>query len=151
MGFIDLGTDLGDIEEAKAVPPGRYDLRVVQVKNEPSKTSGKPMVSLLHEIIGHPEAAPVSYYLSLPTEGDEPKARTFKLLNIRRYLSQFNTPFETNGFNEEDLYGAEGNVQLGMSEPTEQYPIPRNEMQLDRLKDEQVQQKATGTGSKKKR
>lgn len=104
MSFINV--QLGDeVREQEPVDEGNYILIIDSVGEDPSK-AGKPMLTVMHLIEDKPEAMAVYHYLPLPCEEDEPKARNFKMLNLKRYLTLTGIEYdETEGFASEDLYG----------------------------------------------
>lgn len=127
-----VNVNLGkDVQEAVPAPEGRYLLRVVNVQSKESR-AGSPMVQVMHEIDGHPECAPVFQHLVLPKEDDEEKSINFKLLQIKRYLNMAQIPFGADGFNQEDLMGAEIEANLTFDSGDGERP-PSNQIQLDRL------------------
>lgn len=126
---VNLGAD---VQEAVPAPEGRYLLRVVNVQSKESRNTGAPMIQVMHEIDGHPQYAPVFQYLVLPKEDDEEKSINFKLLQIKRYLNMAGIPFGADGFNQEDLMGAELEANLTFDAGDGERP-PSNQIQMDRL------------------
>ncbi len=137
MPFIEA--DLNQDYEDKAVPEGRYDLRVTAAEEMVSKNSGADMVRCIVEIVGENGSAPIFHYIVFPIgkksaaergvdEDDDNKVRN-KMRGITRFLHAFDISFEKKGFNTEDLIGAtasdvpvtqdeyEGNVSNSMKLP----------------------------------
>lgn len=140
MPFISAA--LGDAQEASSVPEGNYHLRIVKVEN--TKTAGKngkavrDMTKVLIRIEDpeYPNASPINHYMTYPVSGDEADTRNMMLLNIRRFLAVFDVPWDANGFNTDDLQGAEGDCLIGQRtvEPEDgRPPYTVNELQLPRL------------------
>lgn len=128
--FIDV--NLGGVSEPQPVAENRYLLRVVNVQSKTSNNSGAPMIQVMHEVDGQPDAAPIFHYLVLPKEDDEPDKAQFKLLNIKRYLHMAGIPFGDNGFNQEDLMGAEFEADVTFESGDGERP-PSNQIKLSRL------------------
>lgn len=137
MSFIELGANLAEVQEQKPVESGNYDIVVAYVDEGTSK-KGSPMITVGHEIVDHPDAAMVYTYLTLPTEDDEPKARNFKLLQIKRYAALMGLDIDE-GFNTEDLYGLSANCYIKKEEieqEDEGAPVAfRNNMVVPKLQD----------------
>lgn len=134
MGFIPV--DVTGTSEPKAVPNGRYDLSISSAEEALSKEKKKPMVVVYINIEGHPEAPNIRHNVSLPTPEDEPKAKEFKMLLLKRFLTLFKIPYDANGFNVDDFVGARADhVELKLTDVDEkgnQY----NEMMLPRMASE---------------
>ena len=140
MPFINA--TLGDAQEAAAVPEGNYHLRIM--KKEDTKTAGKngkavrdmTKVFIRIEDPNYPNASMITHYLVYPLAGDDPETKNLMNLNVRRFLAVFEVPWEANGFNTDDLMGAEGDCLLTqeMVEPSDggaEYPV--NRLALPRL------------------
>ena len=142
MPFINAA--LGDAKEASAVPDGTYHLRIV--KKEDTKTKGREgkavrdmtKITIRIEDQDYPNASLVNYYMVYPVAGDDANTRNMMLLNIKRFLSVFEIPFEDGGFNTDDLTGAEGECLLGQRvvEPEDGPSYVTNELILPRLQEE---------------
>lgn len=135
MSFIKA--NLGEVQEPETAPEGRYVLRVQNVQHKEARSSGAPMIVVVHEIDGHPEYAPVYHNIVLPKDDDEADKVNFKLLNLKRYLHLADIPFDEGGFEDSDLMGAEFEASLSVRvDESGQYP-PQNEIQLPRLPKEE--------------
>lgn len=133
MGFINM--DLGGAVEPKPVPGGtKYDLVITEQEPHHNDKSGKDSIKVTIGIVGHEDAPNIRQFLSLPHQTDTDTTRNFKLLMIKRFLSAFNIPYEDNGFNPEDLPGAKGFIELGLS-TTDDGKYTQNELVLPKLKD----------------
>jgi hypothetical protein len=98
------------------------------------------MVTVMHEIEGHPDAMPIYHYLPLPSMEDEPKSRNFKKLSLRRYLTMAGADFDlAEGFNSEDLYGLSFDAYLTKEEIDQEDktapPVFRNTIRVPKLED----------------
>jgi hypothetical protein len=134
MPLIDL-PDLDQDFEPEPVPEGQYDLRVVKFQGGESK-AGKPMYTamLVVEDEEFPNAAPINFFLSIPTKNDEERSRTFKMQQIKRFLATFNIPYEANGFAEEDVEGATASqISISQRAPNDDGRV-YNEVHLPRAK-----------------
>ena len=111
MSFIDLGTDLDNVKEPETVPEGMYDLIVegVTEKEENGELKG---ISIRHGIEGHPDAATVFHYLSMPMDGDDEDKVNFKLRFIKNYFAAFGIPCKKGKFDVADFAGCAGKVKL---------------------------------------
>lgn len=136
MAFIPI--NVTGTQEPKAVSNGRYDLSISSAEETLSKEKKKPMIVAYLNIEGHVDAPNVRHNISLPTEGDEPKSKEFKMLLLKRFLTLFKIPYDANGFNVEDFVGARAdNAELKLTEVDEkgnQY----NEVMLPRMASEPV-------------
>jgi hypothetical protein len=134
MPLIDL-PDLDQNFESEPVPEGQYDVRVAKFEATESK-AGKPMykVMLIVEDQEFPNAAPVNFFLSIPTKNDEERAKTFKMQQMKRFLTAFSIPYEANGFSDEDVEGATARqLSISQAPPTEDGRV-YNEVHLPRAK-----------------
>ena len=105
MPFIEQA--VADATEGYFVDEDEYDLRIVSVEEKDSK-KGKPMLECVIEIVDHPDAEPIFHYVNLVHPDDSEKARKFKLRMTRRFLEVFGVPYQDDGFDSDDLQGAEG-------------------------------------------
>ena len=115
MSFIDLGKDLDDVKEPETVPEGQYDLTIeaADAKEENGSLKG---VSIRLGIEGHPDAATVFHYLSMPMEGDDEDKVNFKLRFVKKFFAAFNIETENGGFELADLPGQSGKCKLILDE-----------------------------------
>lgn len=134
MSFV--GMNVTGAEEPKARDAGRYRMVVLGVPEMRDSKAGKPMIVVRTGFRDHPEALSVTTFLSLPHGDDKPEARSFKELQIKRFLTQFNIPYDASGFNLEDFANAEADVDVILGEPNEQ-GSQFNELRLARLPNEQ--------------
>ena len=86
-----IPVDLDGIKEMKPVPLGKYSLLIVSVDEVDSK-KGKPQFDISISIDGHDDAPNIRHFMSLPAEGDEPKAFKFKALMLKRFCALFKVP-----------------------------------------------------------
>ncbi len=131
MAFVNL-KGLDSVSEPKPVPEGTYTLRVVNVQTYTKEDTGRTVTKIVHEIDGHPDAAPVTLFLVHPKEDDDPGQNQRRLLDFKRYLTLAGVPFDESGFTEEDLYGATFEAYLRLGEP-DQNGTQYNEIRLPRL------------------
>lgn len=129
MAFIKM--NMLDVQEPKPVPGGqRYSLTILSA--EETEANEKPICRISLGIDDHPEAPAVNFTLWYPQDGDEAWKTNKSLLTIKRFLTQFKIPHTDEGFDVDDLPGAQATGQLILSEPNEkgdQY----NNLVLDRL------------------
>lgn len=119
---------LDSIQEGKTVANGRYDVVVTSAKEGVAKTSGKPqiLVTLAFTDPEYLNSDPIFHYISLPAEDDEPRAKTFKYLLLKRFLRVMKytpRPGSTELNTEilcEDLQGRTANVEVFTSNPDDQ-------------------------------
>lgn len=120
MGFIDLGNELAEVQEAPLAPEGEYDLAVHSVEHDTD--NGKNNIIVGIKFLGE-NFQPFRHYISLPLPSDAQKdqekgnpagtTQKTKLLMLKRFLVAFNIPFEANGFDPMDIQGATARVKVG--------------------------------------
>lgn len=124
-----IGINLGNTQEPKPVPSGRYRLTIAEAKFRTEKNDIQVSIG----IDDHLDAPNISHFISLPKKDDDVQKVHFKQLMLKRFLAQFNIPYdEATGFNTEDLAGAQAEAQLTLTEPDEKNAI-YNRLQLDKL------------------
>lgn len=138
--------NLNEVQESRPVPNGRYDLVVASAEETTSK-AGAPQIKVSLGIEGHDTAPNVSHYISLPGSGDEPNKAQFKALLLKRFLTAFNIPFDSDGFNVDDFPGATARCELTMSEPDDNGNV-YNRLQLPRIASEGNEGVARSTAAK---
>lgn len=111
-----IPVDVSGVTEPKAVPGGRYDLSVSSAEEGLSKEKRKPMITVYLNIDGHTDAPNVRHSISLPAPEDEAKTKAFKMLLLKRFLTLFGIPYDSNGFNLEDFIGATATAELKLGE-----------------------------------
>lgn len=131
MSFITVGLGEG-VKEPEALPEAKYALQIADVQTGAAK-SGAPMFTLIINFLEFPDAPSIWHYVVLPKEDDDEKAVSFKLLNLKRFLTVVGIPFSDEGFNDEDLMGAMFDCDVGVGEPTPEYPDLKNELRLPKL------------------
>lgn len=119
MSFIPINLD--DVEESKPVPAGKYDLVIISCEETLTRERQKPQFKMAIQIEGHDDAPPVYHYQGIPSDQDEPQAMQFKMLLLKRFLKLFSIPYNTNGFDTNELatgmLGARANAELQLGEP----------------------------------
>jgi len=105
--FIEFKDDLTEDYADKAVPEGEYRLRISDANDGRNKkdTADQTEVRLIVEDPDYPNAGMVFHYLTCPSDEDDSRQRRAKMRNITTFLKLFNVPFESKGFNSEDLVG----------------------------------------------
>jgi len=86
-----IPVDLDAIKEMRPVPIGKYPLTIVSCEEVDSK-KGKPQFDVSISIDGHDDSPNIRHFISLPAEGDEAKAFSFKLLLLQRFCTMFGKP-----------------------------------------------------------
>lgn len=115
-----IAVNLNDVTEPKPVPVSTYDLTIASVEEGKSKEKQRPQLIVSIGIDQHPEAPNVTHFVSLPSGDDEPRSAQFKALMLKRFLTLFNIPMDSDGgFDTEDFPGAKARAELGLSEPNE--------------------------------
>lgn len=123
MPFIDMGDQFGDTKEAELAPEGKeYDLLCKEI--EELEKDGKKTIRVMI-LVEDPEEdyAPFSHFLSLPNpekdqQNDEAKGHSpgttgrTKMLMIKRFLHAFRVPFDSRGFDPQDIIGARARLPL---------------------------------------
>lgn len=111
--FIPLD-DMGKVSEPRTMSEGTYDLVIKKATHTTSK-KGKPIIQVLIEFDGEPNAATLFHTISLPTPDDDDKARDFKKLLIARFAQVFDIDC-SRGLNTEDFPGATGSCRVAEKE-----------------------------------
>lgn len=112
--------NLTDAKEMSPVKPGRYDLTITQVEETKTREKQKPQLRVSIAIGGHDDAPNINEYISLPAQGDEPKAFNFKKLLLNRFCTLFGLEFDEGGFDTDLWPGATAsNVEVTMDEPND--------------------------------
>ena len=135
MSFIDM--KLGDVVEPKAVASGRYHVTIASaVVNEAKAADKGKTIEVSLGIDEHPTAPNVRHFISLPRAGEKESTTAFKKLLIKRFLTQFNIPHDTDGgFDTADFPGASADVQLSETSPDDSSNgVIYNRLELDKLK-----------------
>lgn len=91
---IDLGVNLDEIPEQRAVPEGEYQLLLVdaEVKQQkPEKGTGR-FIQATIEIVDAPDSKLVNHIMMLPQEGDNERKRNNRLRNIGDFFRTFGIP-----------------------------------------------------------
>ena len=128
--FINM--NLSTVSEPKPVAPGRYTVTISDAEFRGAKNDIRVSIG----IEGHLDAPNVSHYISLPKKDDEQGKVAFKQLMLKRFLTQFNIPFnDVEGFEVTDFAGAQATVQLNLSEPDDNGAV-YNRIQLEKLPNE---------------
>lgn len=123
MSFIEM-PGLGDIKEQRIADENTYDL-IITAKESYAKTPENERVApgtegfaavmedalnyVIHVTIafdGEPDLQPFSHWVTLPVPLDEPDKVKGKIRRLKRFLLLTKTPFDQNGFDEDDLFGA---------------------------------------------
>ncbi len=131
-----IGMNLGDIQEAKPVPAGRYDLVISTAEFNAAKGDKGANIKVSLGVEGHDTSPNVTHFISIPKPDDDPQKAHFKQLMLKRFLTQFEVPYDTTtGFNVEDMPGCRASAMLTLSEPDENNNI-YNRLQLEKLKTE---------------
>ena len=123
MTFIPANFD--DAVEPKPASAGRYNLQITGcdvAKTGPnSKVPGSPQFKVSIAFTDEPNTPNITHFVSLPNEQDKPETANFKVLLLKRFLTLFNVPYDTNGIDVEkmamDMVGAQANAEVSLSEP----------------------------------
>lgn len=137
-----LDYDLDNVAEQQAVPAGVYDLVITGAENRESgpnsKHPGAPMIRVSIAFKDLNLNAPnISHFISLPF-GDDDENASFKLLQLKRFITLFGIPYE-NGMDSDDLLmqmsGQEARAQVNLSEPDDNGNV-YNRLSVPRLPNE---------------
>lgn len=88
MGLLD-DLDLENVPELVAVPEGEYEVRIMEAGEHISKSSGMPMIKVVLEIVGQPNAETIYHYITLPQPDDDERKRNNKRRRIKEFLLAF--------------------------------------------------------------
>lgn len=146
MTFIPVNFD--DAVEAKPAPTGEYSLQITECKltetGQNSKRPGSPQFRVSLGFTDEPNTPNVTHFISLPHEEDEPSAAQYKALLLKRFLTAFSIPFDSNGIDTEkmamDMVGASARIGVELTEPDDNGNI------YNRLKVPRLRSESSGTG-----
>lgn len=132
MAFINVA--IKDAKESEVVPEGEYDLRIVKSEDKDSK-AGNAMTVVMIQIISdeYPNASPLNHFITYPSENGSEAGNAMKLRDIARFLQTFKIPYTDEGFDTDDLQGAEGTCFLDQEEGQDKNG-KANGMMFNRLK-----------------
>ncbi len=141
MTFIPANFD--DAVEPKPAPSGRYNLQITAcevAKTGPnSKVPGSPQFKASIAFVDEPNTPNITQFISLPNEQDRPESANFKVLLLKRFLTLFKVPYDTNGIDTEkmsmDMVGATANAEVKLDEPDENGNV-YNRLVVPRIKEE---------------
>lgn len=139
-----MNTSFGNVQEKQPVPAATYDVMIDNAEQHVSRESQKPSIKVTVSIEGEPDAPKISHYIPLPNQDDDEQKTSNKMIGIKRFLVAFGIPFEDNGFNIEDFFGARATVPLTLTDPDEPGANGNvyNRLNLPRLPDENPVRKA---------
>lgn len=86
-----IPVNLDEIKEMRPVPLAKYPLTIVSAE-EVTSTKGKQQLDVSVSIDDHDDAPNIRHFISLPAEGDDPKAFRFKVLLLKRFCALFKMP-----------------------------------------------------------
>lgn len=141
-GFVDLGMNVDDVQEAKPVQAAAYDLTIVSAKAQfNTDENGQKALTKIQcqiEFDGLPNAATMFHTISLPLPDDEPKKKNFKAVLIKKFYKLFNVPISGSGINTSDLVGAKARqayVELSQYDKGDGSPVvDSNRINLNSVK-----------------
>lgn len=105
MSFI-LDIDTENVEGFHTVPGGEYELRILKLTQKNSQ-KGDPMIEVQLDIPEDPKSKDVYHYIMLPTNRDDEKRKTQKLVNLKEFKAAFGIP-QSGPVSAEELEGARG-------------------------------------------
>jgi len=130
---------LGNVKEAGLIET--EDIYPLIVKSAERKThaNGKNYIQVIVEVQGQEESVQgIFNNLWLPMDGDEDKAREFKMLMIRRFCAAFEIPTDE-GVNVQDFVGAQADlpvVKVSYKDKTTKVERFKNEIIIPNLPQE---------------
>lgn len=141
MTFIPINLD--DAVEPQPAPAGRYELQITACQEaktgERSKNPGSPQLRVTLGFSDEPNVPNLTHFISLPNEHDEPNSAQFKALMLKRFLHLFDTPYNSEGIDTEQicyaLIGQSTAAEVTLSEPDENGNI-YNRLLIPRLRGE---------------
>ncbi len=107
MPFIEIKEDLNEDYEDKPVPEGEYDLRIIKATDRRNKADTGDITEIIMSVEGDEGvgAANIFHYLTYPSDDDDSARSRMRMRFLTLFLKMFGVPFESNGFNTEDLVG----------------------------------------------
>lgn len=151
MTFIPVNFD--DAVEPQPVAAGRYNVQIVYAEvaqsGPNSKVPGTPQFKVSIGFIDDTNAPNIIQFISLPNEVDEPKSANFKVLLLKRFLTLFKVPYDTNGIETEkmamDMVGATANAEVQLAEPDDKGNV-YNRLVVPRMQNEEANPKPSRRG-----
>ena len=114
---------LADGGEEVLPPESMYDLRIASKKVGRNKADTRDQIHLYIVIEGHEEEdyMGINHWLPFPNEEDmqDTNRKKMMLRSINRFLTVFNVNYGADGFDEEDLEGAQGNCMVYLEKRTD--------------------------------
>lgn len=128
-----IALNVTDAVESEIVPEGEYDLRIVRAVDGPSKdgTRTNIKVTIAIESADHPNAQPITHYLSTPKDDDADNTVNFMKLNIARFCQAFGIDYDDDGFDTDDFEGKTATLPVRIEETQNKNKI--NTLVLPRL------------------
>lgn len=133
--------------EPKPVSNGLYQLQITGAKVKESgpnsKNPGTPNLWVTLAFVGDTEeelnAPAFNHICSLPSDNDEPRTVNFKVLMLKRFLTQFGVPFTSGDLDLEELCmelpGHEARAEVRLSDPNPDTGSVFNTLVVPRLQD----------------
>lgn len=119
MGYVDLNNyDLENAQDPIAMEPGEYKIRIIECDGERENSAGNPYLLPRFEVCDQPLAKDFTLYLPLPHDEMDEKQKMRTIAKLKHFCQCFSISLQ--GFDPEDLQGAEGWVMLGVDND-EQY------------------------------
>ena len=109
MAFIEV--PVGDAKEPEIVPEAVYELRCEGYTEKRSKEDKRDLLVVTLSIENPPAGVKpevIFHQMSMPNAEDSEKSRSFQVLLTRRFLECFKIPYESGGFDPEDIPGSTG-------------------------------------------
>lgn len=125
-------------QEQVPAPEGVYLLTVRRVTSKKSR-AGSDMDVVLFAFTEHPEYSPIQYYIVYPKDDTPEDQVRLRAREIRRLCFWFGVDWTEDGFNTDDLLGAEARVPVVVEtfEPENGPPRDQNRIILERVPDEE--------------
>lgn len=93
-----LDLHLDKVEDPIIVPGGEeYELRILDAKIAPSKSSDRDVVKVMCEVVDNPTAKPVFVNMALPLKDDDAKKTYTLSLQIKQFFQAFDINLKSPG------------------------------------------------------
>lgn len=135
MSFIELNEDLDNVAEAPLAEDGTYTLVIESAEEKVKEETGRTNIAVRIAFEDHPDNQSIFHNVSLPIPDDKDTTRKMLTINLKRFLTLFNIPYEGRGFNVEDFLGARAENVMVKKEPREDKPEEeQNRIVIPKLK-----------------
>lgn len=93
-----LDLHLDKVEDPTVVPGGEeYELRILDAKVAPSKSSDRDVIKVMLEVVDNPTAKPVFVNMAVPSKDDDERKTYSMSLQIKQFMQAFDIDLKNPG------------------------------------------------------